>query len=256
MEANEMAIIERHNEILSIVSHDLKSPMVAIMGFAQYMLQDMEGKPHDPKWVEMLNRVVIAGRGTLKLVEDILSMAKMEAGKANVEPEWVPNPADEIKSAVSTFDFEANAKRITLGVEVEGEIPAVRWDMRRIHYHVINNIVSNALKFTPAGGRVQISARAADDAVQIRISDTGPGIPPEERERIFNRFERANTASHRVFGGSGLGLYNANLFVRRHGGKINVESSSDAGTTFLMEIPVDALAGQEPASARRRVNSA
>lgn len=251
METNETAIIERHNEILSIVSHDLKSPMVAIMGFAEFLLWDMKDKPHDPKWVEMLNRVVTAGRGMQKLVEDILSMAKMEAGKANVEPEWVPNPADEIKSAVNTFEFEANAKRISLSVDVEGEIPAVRWDMRRIHHHVINNIVSNALKFTPAGGRVKISARVGDDAVQIRISDTGPGIPQEERERIFNRFERANTASPRVFGGSGLGLYNANLFVRRHGGKINVESSSDAGTTFLIELPVDALTAQEPALARR-----
>jgi len=247
MENKEKAIVERHNEILSIVSHDLKSPMVAIMGFAEYVLNDMENKPHDPVWVDMLKRVVNAGHGMQKLVEDILSMAKMEAGKASVEPEWVANLADQIRNCASTFDFEANAKRITLTVEIEGGLPSVRWDMRRIHYHVINNIVSNALKFTPAGGRVSISARFADDAVQIRISDTGPGIPPDERERIFNRFERANTASHRVQGGSGLGLYNANLFVKRHGGKISVESSGDTGTTFLIELPLEAVGKPESA---------
>jgi signal transduction histidine kinase len=247
MNNNEKDIVERHNEILSIVSHDLKSPMVAIMGFAQYVLNDMKDKPHDPKWEEMLRRVVNAGHGMQKLVEDILSMAKMEAGKANVEPEWVSNLADQIRNCAATFDFEANAKSISLTVEVEGNLPAVRWDMRRIHYHVMNNIVSNALKFTPAGGSVNISARAEDETVQIRISDTGPGIPPNERERIFNRFERANTASHRVHGGAGLGLYNANLFVKRHGGRISVESSGDTGTTFLLELPFEAVTHREPA---------
>jgi signal transduction histidine kinase len=240
MTSNEKLIVERHNEILSIVSHDLKSPMVAIIGAAEFIVRDMKNKPHDPVWMELLTRVAGAGRGMQLMIEDILSMAKLEAGKEDVETNWVEDPAGEIRRAVKTFDFEADSKKIAMFVEIPEELPRVRWDMRRIHYHVFNNIVSNALKFTPSGGKVTVSARTADKMVQIRISDTGPGIKPEEQERIFNRFERAGMASQRVHGGSGLGLYNANFFARKHGGRIAVESSGDFGSTFLIELPLDA----------------
>ncbi|MBI3794626.1 MAG: HAMP domain-containing histidine kinase [Nitrospinae bacterium] len=246
MTAHEEALVKKHNEILSMVSHDLKSPMVAIIGAAQFIVNDMKNKPHDPVWAELLNRVSNAGKGMQKLIEDILSMAKLEAGNEVVETDWIPDLEDEIKRAVRTFDFEADSKKIAMSVETSGVIPPVRWDMRRIHYHVLNNLLSNALKFTPSGGRVNISLSEADGKVDIRVSDTGRGIPPGEQKRIFNRFERGVTASERVQGGFGLGLYNANFFVKKHGGCIKVESSNETGTTFLIKLPLDA-ATAEPA---------
>jgi two-component system sensor histidine kinase VicK len=165
----------------------------------------------------------------------------MEAGKEHVEPGWVKNLSAELQSVLKTFEFEAGAKGIKMTLDAKNPLPEVRWDMRRIHYHVLNNIISNALKFTPSGGLITVSASASDEgAVKIRISDTGPGIPEKERKMIFNRFERGDSDTRRLHSGSGLGLYNAHLFVTQHGGKIEVESSSERGTTFLITLPLDA----------------
>ncbi|MBI5178766.1 MAG: HAMP domain-containing histidine kinase [Nitrospinae bacterium] len=236
----ESGVIERHNRILATITHDLKSPMVAIMGSAQFMLKDMKEKPHDPRWEEMLLIIQRAGDGMLSMIEDILAMAKMEAGSEMVETDWAADPAEELRDVVRTFGFEAAAKEIALDIDLPWTLPAVRWDMRRIRVHVINNLVSNALKFTPKGGRVSLSAVPADGAVQIRVSDTGPGISPAERERIFCLFEQAEMKNSRVFKGAGLGLYNARLFVTRHGGTVTVEESGGIGTTFLITLPLDA----------------
>jgi signal transduction histidine kinase len=157
-----------------------------------------------------------------------------------VDPEWVTDLAHELGETVKTFELEAKAKGIGMSVSDVDALPAVRWDMRRIRYHVLNNIISNALKFTPSGGRVSLSAEASDNAVKIRISDTGPGIPPKEQQKIFRRFEQADMDSHRVFKGAGLGLHNARLFVTQHGGRICVESSTGRGTTILIDLPLDA----------------
>lgn len=232
--------LERYNNSLSIVSHDLKSPMVAIIGCAKFLLKDMKNRPHDPKWLNMLERMVRAGGESLQMVEDILAMVKMEAGRENAEPEWVDNLATELRDIVRTFEFEAQAKNIRLGFDVRGPLPPVKWDIKRIRYHALNNIISNALKFTPAGGEVTLSAEEAGGAVLIRTADTGPGIAPADRERIFCRFEQAESKSRRVMKGAGLGLYNARLFVARHGGTIAVESSGGHGTVILIALPVDA----------------
>ncbi len=237
---NESETIERHNRVLSTISHDLKSPMVAILGFSNFLMKDMATQPHDPRWMEMLKRVVSAGQGMQELIDDILSMVKMEAGSEQVQPEWVADLGHELGDTVKTFEYEAKAKGIGLSIAIVSALPPVRWDIRRIRYHVLNNIISNALKFTPSGGSVELSAETAANAVRIRISDTGPGIPLNEQQRIFCRFEQGDMKSERVFKGAGLGLYNANLFVTQHGGGISVESSTGEGTTFLIELPLDA----------------
>ena len=117
-------------------------------------------------------------------------------------------------------------------------MPPVKWDMRRIRYHAINNIISNALKFTPHGGRINLSAKADGTMVTIAIEDNGPGVPQVERERIFRRFEQADLDTSRVFKGAGLGLANAALFVRMHGGRITVEDAVPHGARFIIELPI------------------
>lgn len=230
--------LERQNRSLSIVTHDLKSPMVAIIGCSRFLLRDMRNKPHDPNWPQMLERMEKAGEGMLKLIETILAMGKMEAGKEHVEPEWIDDPGGELRETAATFEYEAGAKNIHLSVDAATPLPPVYWDMMRLRHHVFNNIISNALKFTPAGGSVTLSAERRENLVEIRVADTGPGIAPEEREKIFSRFEQGGMTSKRVFNGAGLGLYNARLFVGQHGGTIAVEGSSEKGTVILVSLPL------------------
>lgn len=241
-ELSERAIIEKHNRILSSISHDLKSPMVAIIGFSEIILREMlEENGSNAKWIQMLQRVTSAGRDMFKLIENILEMAKMEAGKEGVEPEWIMDPEKELREVLKTFEYEAKAKGIGLSLDMQSPLPTVRWDFTRLRYHVLNNLISNSLKFTPPGGRITLSVQAGNKIVVIKVKDTGLGIPDSERERIFLRFEQIHLTSHRAFKGSGLGLYNAHLFVKQHGGKIYLDSSVSEGATFIIELPVDAL---------------
>ena len=111
--------------------------------------------------------------------------------------------------------------------------------MKRLRYHVLNNLVSNALKFTPSGGRVVISAEAFDETVLLKVADTGPGIPVDMQDKIFRRFGHTEIYSERTKKGDGLGLYNAHLFVTQHGGSISLDRSVSHGATFLIELPID-----------------
>lgn len=236
----EKAVMDKHNNVLSTISHDLKSPMIAIIGFSNFLLKEMKAKHPEPRWIDILERITKMGQESYEMVNDILSMAKMEAGKEKLEPEWVPDLEKELGEVVKTFECEATAKEIDLALEFKSSLPLVRWDMERLRYHVLNNLISNALKFTPSKGRVVLSAEAFSDYVILKVEDTGHGIPEAERERIFHRFEQVHLTSSRVHKGAGLGLYNAQLFVTQHHGKIGL-ADSEKGASFVIELPLDAL---------------
>lgn len=246
LEINECCrqVIKKTDRAISSISHDLKSPMVAIAALTNMLMEEIHETAMAPeriaRWMDFLRRINGAARSSLSLVEDILTMAKIEAGKEPVEPEWTPELEAELKDILSTFSMEAEAKGISLRSEV-ADLPPVRWDMRRIRYHCINNVLSNALKFTPSGGAVTLRAFRDEGRVRIIIEDNGPGIPPAEREKIFLRFEQSSLSSIRAFKGAGLGLANAWLFVKRHGGDIFVEEANPHGARFIMELPIDAL---------------
>lgn len=241
--------LERHNASLSIVTHDLKSPMVAIIGCSRFLLRDMQNKPHDPNWPIMIERMVKAGEGMMDLVETILAMGKMEAGKEEVTPNWVEGLGNELRETLKTFEYEAGAKNIWLSLNIQTALPTVFWDIMRLRHHVFNNIISNALKFTPEGGSVTLSAQHHGDQIEIRVADTGPGIAPEEREKIFCRFEQGSVKSKRIFNGAGLGLYNARLFVCQHGGTIAVENAPEKGAVILISLPLVKTDAQPTATA-------
>lgn len=233
----EESVIERHNRILSCISHDLKSPMNAIMGIAGLLADNFDTMPRE-RALDFLRRITVAGSEALALIEDILKTAKMEAGREGVEPRWTRDLPGELAKVTATFCQEAAAKNIDLSLEIKSPLPPVLWDTDRIRLHVLNNIVSNALRFTPNGGRVLLAAEAEGGVVSLKVEDNGPGVPPEERERIFQRFEHGALSSTRVFSGAGLGLHNARLFTERHGGKIYAcESSRLGGACFIMELP-------------------
>ena len=236
---NEKTIIEKHNRILSTVSHDLKSPMIALIGFARILLREIEATNANHKWLDMLNIIIDSGEDMFGLIEDILAMAKMEAGKELVELERIEDLAKELIGIEKTFGCEAKAKGIELSVVVKSKLPIVMWDIMRLRYHVLNNLVSNALKFTPSGGRVVISVEGLDKTVLIKVADTGPGIHIEAQDQIFKRFGHTDICSERTKKGDGLGLYNAHLFVIQHGGNICLDKTVCHGTTFLIELPIE-----------------
>ncbi|MCR4289389.1 MAG: HAMP domain-containing histidine kinase [Candidatus Scalindua sp.] len=238
MADNEKAIIEKHNRILSAISHDLKSPMIALLGFSRILLSEIEATNANHRWLDMLKIIIDSGEDMFGLIEDILTMAKMEAGKEIVEFELIEDLAKELIGIEKTFGCEAKAKGIDLSVVVKTKLPVVRWDMKRLRYHVLNNLVSNALKFTPSGGRVVISADAVNETVLLKVADTGPGIPVEMQDKIFRRFGHTEMCSERTKKGDGLGLYNAHLFVTQHGGRIRLDNSVCHGATFLIELPI------------------
>lgn len=227
--------------MLTLVNHDLKSPLNATIGFAELWLAKLrqtEQAVDRQELIEDLETMLAASGDMLKLINDSLAAVRLETGQVAIEARWENEPGGIFSSVGETFRHEAANARIALQIDVPANLPPVYWDIFKIRCHVINNLVSNALKFTQAGGLVRLSVRQEDDRVAIRVADNGPGIPPEERNKIFHRFERLEVQAHRAYQGSGLGLYSANLFVRHHGGSISVEDGLDgAGVTFKVAIP-------------------
>jgi signal transduction histidine kinase len=164
----------------------------------------------------------------------VLDLAKIEAGKMEVELSRVAIP-DVLRSAVSLHSERASRGGIDLALTAEPEEITVTADQRRVR-QVVFNLLSNAIKFTPGGGRVDISARAYDGQVEIAVADTGPGIPSEDLETIFEEFEQ--TSDGKKAEGTGLGLPLSRKLVELHGGRLWVESEVDRGSTFRFTLPV------------------
>jgi len=225
--------------ILAKVTHDLKSPMNAMLGSLDYIeMLIKEGRAEPQEILDIISIARVAGDDMAQLINSILTIARVEAGKGHIEPAPVDNLSEVLQGFVTTFKFEAVLCRKQLFFEIEPELPEVVWDIKKIHYHVINNLISNALKFTPANGMVKVSAHSVDASIVIKIADNGPGIPPDARHKIFDRFERAEVASARAHQGFGLGLYTAHLFTKAHQGSIHIEDGLDGkGVTFVLRLP-------------------
>lgn len=233
------------DKILSSISHDLKSPVCAIIGITNFLIGEISKSPGANRvLLEGLTRISAASEQTLNLVSDITLMTRLKAGKGFIEPCWVFNLENEFSAILETFNHEADAKMITMSLRVVQALPPVLWDMRRLRYHAINNIVSNAIKFTPRGGYVSIISYQENMNVVIRVEDNGPGIPPQETNRIFSAYEQIDLTSARVHRSAGLGLSNAKRYAELHGGKIYVDESYTDGAAIVMEIPERAVPSQ------------
>ncbi|MEA3290547.1 MAG: HAMP domain-containing sensor histidine kinase [Campylobacterota bacterium] len=225
-----------YNEILSMVTHDLKSPMTAVMGALDLMAEDDLTKDEKNECVKAARK---ASKTILKLVENILVMAKYEAGKEHTEYELVENLQDHIKDVCNTFKYEMKVKDINFNIHIDKNLPDVYWDIDKIHYHVLNNIISNAIKFTSYGGNISFSIVSnKDHFITIKIKDDGIGIPKDKRDSIFEKYDTHN--NKKVFKGTGLGLYNAFNFVKKHLGTIKIiDGLNKKGTGFNITLPIN-----------------
>jgi signal transduction histidine kinase len=225
----------RHkSEFLANMSHELRTPLNAIIGFSEVLLQRMFGELN-PKQEEYLNDVLSSGRHLLSLINDILDLSKVEAGKTELELADFDLPAS-IDNSLTLVRERAVRRGISLRTSVDERVGAIRGDERKIR-QVMLNLLSNAIKFTPEGGRIEISAVPADGCVEVSVSDTGVGIAPEDQEAVFEEFRQVGTSGAKEEG-TGLGLALARKFVELHGGRIRVKSQVDLGSMFTFTIPV------------------
>jgi signal transduction histidine kinase len=217
------------------MSHELRTPLNAVIGFSEVLLERMFGEIN-PKQDEYLQDILSSGRHLLSLINDILDLAKIEAGRMELEVADFNLP-QAIDNAVTLVRERAARRAITLEVGVDAQLGEIKGDERKVK-QVLLNLLSNAIKFTPEGGRVGVHAGLVDGVAEISVSDTGVGIAPEDHEAVFEEFRQVGTDYAKKHEGTGLGLTLSRRFVELHGGKIWVKSQLGQGATFTFTLPV------------------
>lgn len=219
------AVEEQRRSLLADVSHELRTPLAVITGNLEAIVDGVY--PPDPAH---LNAILDETRVMARLIDDLRTISMSEAGTLALHPE--PTDLDVlIGEVVHAYGQGAREAGVTLTADVPGDLPILEVDPVRIR-EVIANLVRNALRHTPAGGTVSIEAVATRDAVVVLVRDTGPGIDPALLPHVFDRFVKGEGSR-----GSGLGLAIARGLVEAHGGRISVDSTAGAGTTFQVELP-------------------
>jgi signal transduction histidine kinase len=220
------------------MSHELRTPINAILGYGQLLREGVYGELGE-KQAGAADRLVNSGRHLLELVNDVLDISKLEAGKLEVHPEPVELAA-LLREVATTLELQARDKGLELRVEAPREFPLVT-DPARVR-QIVLNLLSNAVKFTDVG-EVRLELVPAGEWVQVRVADTGPGIAPEDQQRIFDEFEQTAAAASR--GGTGLGLAISKRLAALLGGTLSVVSQPGEGSTFTLRLPagVDGAGG-------------
>jgi GAF domain-containing protein len=233
--SRQLEVASQHkSEFLANMSHELRTPLNAIIGFSEVLSERLFGELNE-KQEEYLKDIHASGQHLLSLINDILDLSKIEAGRMELELTDFDLPT-AIDNALILVRERAGRRGITLHQAADAGLGQIRGDERKIK-QVLLNLLSNAIKFTPDGGRIDVRAMAVDGAVEVSVSDTGVGIAPEDQEAIFEEFRQVGTAAKKVEG-TGLGLALSRKFIELHGGRIWVRSQLGVGSTFTFTIPV------------------
>lgn len=227
------------DEFLATISHELRTPLQAILGWSSILSADPElSRDRLRKGLEVIER---NGRAQATIIEDILDVSRIITGKLRLAIDDV-DVRGIVEAAVDTARAAAAAKTIGLSVDVPSDLGSVRADAGRLQ-QIVWNLIGNAVKFTPRGGEVWVVARRRDDAVTIRVTDTGKGIAASFLPLVFERFRQADGSSTRAQGGLGLGLAIVRHLAELHGGRVEAESEGvGRGASFLVTLPVTAAA--------------
>ena len=217
--------------LMADVAHELRTPLSVLQGNLRAILDDVY-----PLEKAEIARLYDETRLLNRLVDDLRELAQAEAGQLSLNVRST-DVHELIHSTAANFGPAVESKGVELSVDVAGDLPAIQSDPDRLA-QVLRNLLVNALNHTPAGGQISISATCVENAIRIAVTDSGEGIPTEDRERIFDRFWRADPSRCRENGGSGLGLAIARSLVEAHGGRIWAESSPGQGAGLFLELPV------------------
>jgi signal transduction histidine kinase len=233
--SRQLEVASRHkSEFLANMSHELRTPLNAIIGFSEVLNERMFGELND-KQEEYLKDIHASGQHLLSLINDILDLSKIEAGRMELELTDFDLPM-AIDNALTLVRERASRRGVALGLTVGERVGAIRGDERKLK-QVLLNLLSNAIKFTPEGGRIDVDVALEDGAVEVSVSDTGVGIAPEDLEAVFEEFRQVGASAAKQEG-TGLGLALSRKFVELHGGTIRVESAIGAGSTFTFRLPI------------------
>jgi PAS domain S-box-containing protein len=227
------------SDFLANMSHELRTPLNHIIGFTELVVDQLFGPLNDDQ-TENLNDVLQSSHHLLELINDILDLSKVEAGRMEIEPASFPL-APLLESSLVMVKEKGLKHGIALDLDVQNAPPTIHADQRKFK-QILYNLLSNAVKFTPDGGSVRLSARMTNGSLppqlEVSVSDTGIGLAPDHLERIFNTFEQVESSTARHFEGTGLGLALSRRLVELHGGRIWAESSGlNRGSRFVFTLP-------------------
>jgi signal transduction histidine kinase len=228
------AASQHKSEFLANMSHELRTPLNAVIGFSEVLADGMFGEVN-AKQAEYLADILESGRHLLSLINDILDLSKIEAGRMELDRTDFDLPS-AIDTALLLMRERAGRKGITVGRVIDEGLGVVSADERKVK-QVLLNLLSNALKFTPEGGRIDVRAAARETLAEISVTDSGVGIAPEDQDAVFEEFRQVGTSAKRVEG-TGLGLALSRKFVELHGGRIWLTSQLGVGSTFTFTIPI------------------
>ena len=224
---------------LANMSHELRTPLSAILGFSELLIDDDAGRFNEASRKNFLEHIHSGGENLLGLINDILDLAKVEAGQMKLRPETV-RVANVVDDVISVAQPLAAKKQLTVSKQVSSNIVLIA-DAGKLKQMLLN-LVSNAIKFTPDGGTVTIAAEQLPETLEISVADTGIGISKADQGRIFEEFQQLDSGIGRVAQGTGLGLALTRHFAVLHGGDVRLESDLGKGSTFTLCLPVAGLA--------------
>lgn len=229
------ATSQHKSEFLANMSHELRTPLNAVIGFSEVLQQRMFGDLNE-KQMEYVEDIHSSGRHLLSLINDILDLSKIEAGKLELNRSRFDLPTT-VEGTLTLVRERATRHGLTMDLSLDSGLGEIDADERKVR-QILLNLLSNAVKFTPDGGRIEITGRVVDDAAQISVSDTGIGISSEDQAKIFEEFQQVGGDHEGKREGTGLGLTLARKFVELHGGRIWVDSMVGHGATFTFTLPL------------------
>jgi two-component system phosphate regulon sensor histidine kinase PhoR len=250
--SSERVVDQMKSDFVATVSHGLRTPLTSIYGFAETLLRgDVEFS--DVERSTFLAYIGSESQRLINIVDDLLNVARLETGTLGLNVDRT-DLGEIVSDTVGRFNEHLNGD-FTLDVEVPRNAVFVRADREKLA-QILMNLVDNAVKFSPGGGRIAVSARRRSDTAQIRIADDGIGIARADQQRIFTKFYRAEDAARHSPQGTGLGLFLARGLLAAMGGRIWVESEEGEGSTFVFELPVAKEGPSEPATEPEPATSA
>jgi cell cycle sensor histidine kinase DivJ len=234
------------SRFLAGTSHELRTPLNAILGFSEVMKSEMFGPLGHGHYRDYARHIHESGEHLRDLIDDVLDLSRIEAGKWRLAPELLSVP-EIMEGVMRTLSITAERAEVALDLDLQPCLPPLTADRRAVRQMLLN-LVSNAVKFTPRHGSVAVSARASGGALVLEVRDTGIGIPPEELARLANPFEQAESVLRAretredefapAPAGSGLGLATVRALAQLHGGSMSIASSPGQGTTVRVSLPL------------------
>ena len=221
---------------LANMSHELRTPLNAINGFSEILAHELYGPLGDARYKGYAHDILTSGQHLLDMINDILDMAKIEAGKMTINPQLI-DPVDPVDAAVRMIRRKAEDKGITIVLDSQPGLPDLDADHRAIRQMVLN-LLSNAIKFTDAGGTITVAVEQRGPDIYIGVTDTGIGIPVEDLPRLAKPFEQVSGSRDRNYEGTGLGLALTKSFAEMHGGHLSLSSIEGEGTTVAISLPI------------------